>query len=178
MNLVGADAISIVHLPAIPITAAAFAPFGQLISATADGKAYDQDDAALVLDSGTPRFYIMRLEQNGRQFQRITRHQRCTQCLGSLGGKTWLLAVAPPSQGVLLPEQIRAFVIGGDCLIKLHVGTWHAGPYFSDSEWIDFYNLELTDTNINDHDTVDLQAEYAMSFVMDRQFEVKTNKFN
>ncbi|MUL39024.1 ureidoglycolate lyase [Gloeocapsopsis dulcis] len=141
------------QLTAQLITPTNFQPYGQVISASTDGKAYDCTDAQLVLHNGIPRFYIMRLHQRGRKFYTITRHLKCTQCLGSLAGKEWLLAVAPPTSATQ-PEldQIAAFRIPGDRFIKLEVGTWHAGPYF-DHEFIDFYNLELSDTNINDHDT-------------------------
>lgn len=43
------------------------------------------------------------------------------------------------------------FQIPGNCFIKLDVGTWHPGPYFDD-QFVDFYNLELSDTNINDYE--------------------------
>lgn len=148
-----APAKSLNRLTAQLITPASFQPYGQVISASTDGKAYDRTDAQLVLNNGIPRFYIMRLHQRGRKFQTITRHLKCTQCLGSLAGKEWLLAVAPPNH-TAQPEfdKIAAFRIPGNCFIKLEVGTWHAGPYF-EQEFIDFYNLELSDTNINDHDT-------------------------
>lgn len=152
------------QLPAQLITPEAFRPYGQVISATADGKTFDQDDAQLQLGQGTPRFYIMRLQQRGRSFAQITRHQRCTQCLGSLKGQEWLLAVAPPTNTDCPdPDLIVAFRISGTCFIKLEVGTWHAGPYF-DHEIGDFYNLELSDTNLTDHQTCDLQANYGLKF--------------
>jgi ureidoglycolate hydrolase len=146
------------------ITSEAFAPFGQMITANPDGKAYDATDAQLHLENGIPRFYIMRLQKRGRRFRHITRHLQCTQCLGSLAGKEWLMAVAAPSEA-LQPnwQAIRAFRIPGDCLIKLDIGTWHAGPYF-DHECIDFYNLELSDTNIADHDTCNLLVSYGKEF--------------
>ena len=135
------------------ITVESFQRYGQVVYASRDGKSYDSTDAQLVLQNGIPRFYIMRLHHRGCKFHTITRHVRCTQCLGSLEGKEWLIAVAPPtnaSQPVL--DDIVAFRIPGNCFIKLNQGTWHAGPYFDD-EFVDFYNLELSDTNINDHDT-------------------------
>lgn len=142
-------------LPADWITKSAFAPYGELILPSADGKPFDETDAQLDLSQGQPRFYIMQLKQRGKQFNRITRHQFCTQCLGSLEGKTWLLAVAPPSQNSQPhTEQLKAFQIPGTCFIKLHKGTWHAGPYFDD-DLINFYNLELTDTNEVDHFSYD-----------------------
>lgn len=141
------------RLTAQLITLTSFQSYGQVISARSDGKAYDSTDAQLVLHNGIPRFYIMRLQQRGRKFHTITRHLKCTQCLGSLAGKEWLLAVAPPSDDAQPDfDKIAAFRVPGDRFIKLEIGTWHAGPYF-DHDFIDFYNLELSDTNINDHDT-------------------------
>ena len=136
------------------ITPEAFSPYGQVISASIDGKTFDSEDAQLVLDKGIPRFYIMQLQKRGTKFHTITRHMQCTQCLGSLQGKDWLIAVCPANDRVNEPELalMKAFRIPGDCFIKLNVGTWHAGPYF-EHEVVDFYNLELSDTNIVDHYT-------------------------
>jgi len=142
------------------ITSDNFRPYGQVIAATPDGKPYDQEDAQLQLQ-GVPRFYIMRLRQRGCRFQRITRHLRCTQCLGSLSG-SWLIAVAPPNISCQPEiEKILAFRIPANCFIKLDLGTWHAGPYF-DQDFMDFYNLELSDTNINDHDTTNLLESHGV----------------
>lgn len=147
------------------VTPETFQPYGQVISASNDGKAYDAEDAQLNLQNGTPRFYIMRLHKRGRIFHKITRHVRCTQCLGSLEGKDWLIAVAPPNHDVEQPSvaEIIAFRIPGNCFIKLDVGTWHAGPYF-EHEVVDFYNLELSDTNIVDHFTHDFLKSDQLEF--------------
>lgn len=146
------------------ITPETFKPYGQVIYASQDGKPFDAEDAQLVLQNGIPRFYIMHLVAKGRKFHKITRHLKCTQCLGSLEGKEWFMGVAPPTDS-LKPrlEDIIAFRIPGNCFIKLEVGTWHAGPYF-DHDFVDFYNLELSDTNINDHDTCDLLKTYNVEF--------------
>lgn len=142
-------------IPAESITKEAFAPYGDLVLPSQDGKSNDETEAQLDLTQGQPRFYIMQLQRRGRQFHRITRHQLCTQCLGSLEGKTWLLAVAPPSEDSKPnTQQLKAFQIPGNCFVKLHKGTWHAGPYFDD-DVINFYNLELTDTNEVDHFSYD-----------------------
>ena len=150
---------SVQQLTAQLISPANFQPYGQVIYPSVDGKAYNSEDAQLVLQ-GIPRFYIMRLHHRGRKFQTITRHRQCTQCLGSLEGQEWLIAVAPPS-AASQPNltEIAAFRIRGNCLIKLEVGTWHAGPYF-EPEFVDFYNLELSDTNINDHDTYNFGQQH------------------
>ena len=160
------EAVSTIAIAAQPITSQGFAPFGQVIFPSKDGKRFDDSDAQLALDQGTPRLYIMQLSNRGRQFHRITRHRRCTQCLGSLEGETWLLGVAPPG-----PEEapdraaIQVFQIPGNCFVMLHIGTWHAGPYF-DAAAVSFYNLELSDTNEVDHETYDLRQQAKVEYII------------
>jgi ureidoglycolate hydrolase len=146
----------------------AFAPFGQVILPAEDGLPFGPDDAQLDLAAGTPRFYAMRLHRRPGRFDRITRHHRVTQCLGSMMGVPWRLAVAPPSRASDAPDPdaIRAFAVPGDRFVKLHAGTWHAGPYF-DAPHADFYNLELADTNVVDHDTCRLAERFGLAFEFD-----------
>lgn len=153
------------HLQTEWVTPENFQRYGQAIFASEDGKAFDTEDAQLNLQNGTPRFYIMRLDKRGRKFHKITRHAQCTQCLGSLEGKDWLIAVAPPNRETEQPaiEEIVAFRIPGNCFIKLEVGTWHAGPYF-EHDSVDFYNLELSDTNVVDHFTHDFSNSHQLEF--------------
>lgn len=151
-------------LGAIAPTPQAFAPFGQVIFPQADGTPFGPQDAQLQLDGGIPRFYLMTLLNRGTEFRTITRHRRCTQCLGSLEGKDWLLAVAPPGpDDCPQPHQIQAFHIPGHCFVMLAVGTWHAGPYFTHPS-VHFYNLELSDTNLTDHQTCHLGQRFGLTF--------------
>ncbi len=146
------------------ITTEAFLPYGQLILPSEDGQAVDGSEAQLDLSQGTPRFYIMRLSHRGRRFHKITRHLKCTQCLGSLGGKSWFLAVCPPSEeSEPNLDKMSTFEIPGDRFIKLEKGTWHAGPYF-DEPVMDFYNLELSDTNVTDHFSHDFLLSHHLQF--------------
>lgn len=156
---------NIQQLQAELITPEKFRRYGQVISATADGQSYNAEDAQLNLQNGIPRFYIMRLHHKGRMFHTITRHIQCTQCLGSLEGKDWLIAVAPPNNEIDEPaiEDITAFQIPGNCFIKLDMGAWHAGPYF-DHTCIDFYNLELSNTNVVDHFTHNFIKSHNLEF--------------
>jgi ureidoglycolate hydrolase len=143
------------------LTSEAFAPFGEVGAAIADG-GHATGDVALDLSHGAPRFYIMRLAQRGLVFEIMARHDRVTQCLAASDGKPWLIAVAPA--GVVRPglADIRAFRIPPDRFIKLELGTWHAGPYFPE-ERRDFYNLELADTNTADYTVcrLDVPAAFA-----------------
>ena len=151
-------------IPTVAITSSNFQPYGQLIIPTDDGKLFDETDAVLTLQKGTPRFYIMRLKHRGRIFSKITRHSLCTQCLGSSNGHEWLIAVCPPSiENKPDLSRLRAFRIPGNCFIKMEVGTWHAGPYF-DRKAMDFYNLELSDTNIVDHFTYNFATQQNLEF--------------
>jgi ureidoglycolate lyase len=143
-----------------PIAAAAFAPYGQVIEAAADGVPFGPQDAQLDLSRGTPRFYIMALTRRAPEIRAITRHALVTQCLASVGGAPWALLVAPPGD---VPDETKlaAFAVPGHVAIKLHVGTWHAGPYFA-APSCDFFNLELADTNENDHRTLGFARTYRL----------------
>jgi ureidoglycolate hydrolase len=167
MTLTPDTATSVRDIALRPLTAESFAPFGDLIAPAADGLPFGSGDAAPDLSGGTPRLYIMRLPPRGLVFGKITRHRRVTQCLAALGGKSWLMALAPPkglddpaAEPVL--EDIAAFLIPGTVAIKLHRGTWHAGPFF-DGGKIDFLNLELSDTNDTDHQDCDLVTRFGFA---------------
>ena len=140
-----------------PLTPAAFAPYGEVILPRDDGTPFGPTDARLELDRGTPRLYLMHLRDRQPAFDRITRHRSVTQCLAT-GGDPWLLAVCPPGS-VDDPDatpdlaRLAAFEITGAVAVKLHRGTWHAGPYFRQRDG-NFFNLELSDTNEVDHHSV------------------------
>ena len=159
------------HLDLRELTPQAFAPYGQVIAPLRAGgqsaeTGYDPEasanEAKLVLGNGEPRLWIMHLPHVGLSFSRIARHRRVTQCLGSLGGKEWLIGVAPPGdhsdEARPRLEDIVAFRVPGDRITKLHVATWHAGPHFVHDE-CQFVNLENRDTNRRDFHAVSLPAE-------------------
>jgi ureidoglycolate lyase len=161
-------AVEIRPLSVAALDPVSFAPFGQVILPGEDGTPYGPEDAQLDLAAGIPRFYIMRLGKRSLRFTAITRHRKVTQCLASVGGADWLLGVAPPyaiddPQALPRPEDIVAFHIPGSVAIKLHRGTWHAGPYFTQDS-IDFFNLELSDTNLTDHHTCRLDLQYHLAY--------------
>jgi ureidoglycolate hydrolase len=153
-------------LPVLRLTAARFAPFGTVIEPAEDGTPFGPGDAALHLGAGTPRFYAMRLPNRGLVVSRITRHRQVTQVLASAGGSPWMIAVAPPPaadtpDAAPSLDDIRAFEVPGDAAIMLLRGAWHAGPLFEAAE-ASFFNLELIDTNITDHWTVDLRERHGV----------------
>ena len=93
-------------IPAQSLERKAFVPYGEIIFARAAGTQFDNnhydpeisaEEPSLTLTNGTPRLWIMRLKKNGLVFSKMARHRRVTQCLGSLQGKEWFVAVAPPN---------------------------------------------------------------------------------
>lgn len=44
--------------------------------------------------------------------------------------------------------------------------TWHAGPLFAGHPHMDFYNLELSDTNVVDHNPHDYREGEGIEFVV------------
>lgn len=164
------------ELKAIDITRENFAPFGFLIEPMEDGEEFSPEslcenpkDASLDLSKGIPRIYIMRLRDRKLEFDRITFHRNVTQCLGSLSNnvEAWYLAVAKPTMSVeRFPNiagtngsnDVTVFCIPHGVYVKLHAGTWHAGPLWDSTapgapRYVDFTNLELCDTNVVDHNT-------------------------
>jgi ureidoglycolate hydrolase len=143
------------------LTDEAFAPYGNIIKPRLSGEQFDraysynpsqeETHVKLVMTNGVPVLRIMHQRLRGLNFTRMARHRRVSQCLGSLQGKEWYMAVAAPTSGEapLRLETITAFRIPGDRVIKLHVGTWHAGPHFKHDECL-FLNLENEDTNTLD----------------------------
>lgn len=67
----------------------------------------------------------------------------------------------PPS-----PDQVQVFRVEGPQFLKFHVGTWHAGPLFKERT-MDFYNLELADTNVVDHTTHMFTCDNQVLFAID-----------
>ncbi|KAJ4903684.1 Uncharacterized protein Rs2_17635 [Raphanus sativus] len=184
-----AESESPVEVNLIPIEATpeSFGDYGQVIEASSDGDHFGPNDAQLDLSKGIPRFYIMRLKDRSFGFSTITHHANVTQCLGSIGGHVWYLGVAKPSLiedvaerervgdnnvesgsgGHLYApptvEEVRVFRFSGPKFVKLNRGTWHAGPLFSESS-MDFYNLELSNTNEVDHTTHDFKKKNGVTF--------------
>jgi ureidoglycolate hydrolase len=150
----------------LELTTDAFRPYGDVIwprrgAGQFEPNPYDPEtsptEARLVLDQGTPRLSIMHLRLVGVAFRQLARHMRVTQCLGSASGADWYIGVAAPDparRDVGL-DGIVGFHIPAGAVIKLGIGTWHAGPLFLQEEGM-FLNLENLDTNKRDFESADL----------------------
>jgi ureidoglycolate hydrolase len=150
----------VIHLAAEPLSSAAFAPYGQVIWPQGDGGDWQPGDAELQLNEGPPRLYLMRLPARGLRFRQLAAHELVTQCLGVMEPHPWQIAVArashPANQPIDAAAQLRAFTVPTLCMVKLHRGTWHAGPLFDRPAELVFCNVELRDTNSRDRLTLPL----------------------
>ena len=125
------------------------------ITATADSTPFGPADARLELSAGTPRFYVMELQQrSAAAVEKITQHRQVTQCLASADGKPFWIALASPLEdgATIAAARVQLVRVNPGEAIALHRCTWHAGPYFLEPT-ARFFNLELSDTNITDHHT-------------------------
>ncbi|CAK24120.1 ureidoglycolate lyase [Synechococcus sp. CS-197] len=123
-----------------------------------------EQDAQLSFGPGTLRYYVMRIPRRPLRITAMTRHMNATQCLSSAEARPfWLLLAPPDTEGPVL-DASAAWLLRIDAGegIKLHLGTWHAGPLF-DADSASFFNLELSDTNQNDHETLKLDRPLQVS---------------
>lgn len=153
-----ANATPSIEIHPVEINSDNFAQFGQVISWQYDGKSFSTDELQLEISRGTPRYYIFRKEERTLNFHKITYHKQVTQCLASVQNSPWYIVVARANFRVDLPPSLAdlvAFKVNGGTIVKLNMGTWHAGPFFQDIDSMDFFSLELSDTNIIDHNTYD-----------------------
>jgi hypothetical protein len=141
-------------LTPLSITDSAFLDYGQPIFPVGDLEPYSSNDAKLYFDAGPIRFYIMNLDNPGMSLIKMTRHTHCSQCLASADAEPWWIPVAAPNleTDAIDPSTIRLFRVEPRQAIKLTPGTWHAGPYFKSTKAM-FYNLELSNTKVADHET-------------------------
>ncbi|MDQ7019450.1 MAG: ureidoglycolate lyase [Robiginitomaculum sp.] len=118
-----------------PLTAAAFAPFGDVLSVTSAtpktinyGHTVRYDTGAhLSLDAqnGRPGISIFRATPLAKPIQiaLMERHPLSSQAFYPLSGRPFLVVVAP--RGDLDPANICAFVAAPDQGVNYHPGIWH-----------------------------------------------------
>ena len=144
-----------------------FAACGTLLLPQDDPARFGSDDAELhFAPDGQPRFYLMRLRRRPPLVAAMTCHHRVSQCLGSADAQPWWLAVAAQeagSTGLDARSVLLLKMLPGEG-VKLHPGTWHAGPYVSEPSAL-FFNLELRTTNDDDHNCRPLDQPLPLALI-------------
>lgn len=116
-----------------PLTAAAFAPFGEVLTprATPDrminaGRCERHHALATVERGGGEAIIsIFRSEAVSLPYDctLLERHPLGSQAFMPLGDRPWLSVVAPDDNG--RPGSLRAFLVPAQTGVNLHAGTWH-----------------------------------------------------
>ncbi len=125
----------IVEIALEPLTAGAFAPYGQLITARDEPPAFDAPhlDAwrmDFAVDGEIELMYVRYIHQDMR-WTTMERHFNVTQSFMALGGAASVMVVADPTDesdrsALPRPETMRAFLVDGARGVMLWRGTWHA----------------------------------------------------
>ena len=141
-----------------------FEQFGTAILPVDDMTPHSSCDAELKFNGDNLRYYVMRLRRRAAVLGSMTRHSQATQCLGSADAQPWWLAVAAAK---LQSEQldhstVKLVKVEPGEAVKLHQGTWHAGPFFVAPTAL-FFNLELSDTNLIDHNSQPLKKKLKLN---------------
>lgn len=120
-----------------PLTAEAFAPFGDVIE-TGDDKVHytinygrteryhDLAQLDVLANDGRPTVSIFRSQPASfpLRVEVMERHPHSSQAFISLQRKPFLVLVAPPGDQPKL-EQLRLFEVGPDQGVNYHRGVWH-----------------------------------------------------
>lgn len=119
-----------------PLSEAAFAPFGQVLSA---------GDAVMEL-RGEEVFHlnVLHYDRQPLRCDHLNRHHKATQALVALAGKPTLLVVAPAEYDFSIDQHlshVRAFACDGSAGVNLSLGTWHWGPY-PITDHVDLVNVQ------------------------------------
>lgn len=124
-------------LPPEPLTAEAFAPFGDVIEVD-DGRNHysinygrteryhDLAQLDTLENGGKPTVSIFRSQPATfpLRVEVMERHPHSSQAFISLQRKPFLVLVAPPGDRPE-PEQLRLFEVGADQGVNYHRGVWH-----------------------------------------------------
>lgn len=120
------------RIVARPLTAAAFAPFGQVIEAAgAPDRIINAGRCGRFHDRGTPDvegrtgISVFRSEsvELPYSFELVERHPLGSQAFMPLGADAWLSVVAPDDGG--RPGAPRAFLVPAGMGVNLRAGVWH-----------------------------------------------------
>lgn len=119
-----------------PLTAEAFAPFGQLVK--------EGDMVMELRDDEVFHLNVLHYDRAELRCDHLNRHHRATQALVALAGKPTLLVVAPKEFDFSTTDHlssVKAFVCDGSAGVNLGLGTWHWGPY-PILDYVDLVNVQ------------------------------------
>lgn len=150
-----------------PMTAEAFAPFGEV----AEAKERPPDERrffpARFEIGGRPTVEVIWQPYAGRRFTELERHFAVTQAFFPLEGSPAVVCVAPPTdpddpEAIPAPEEVRAFLIDPGKGFVYHTGTWHSlDRYLLSPPGASFVILNV---DPNPTQVVDYAARFGVTF--------------
>ena len=111
-----------------PMTAEAFAPFGDVVEPPELGARISLEATLRALDGAcTPRLSFNHAEPVSLPLlaTEMERHSRSSQCFVPMDVARWIVMVAPDRAGAPDTAGLRAFVVDADQAVNYHIGTWH-----------------------------------------------------
>ncbi len=146
----------LIEIVAEPLTAEAFAPFGEIVG----GSAAPTDWTRPGLDAwkntfaieGRTELRVMRYHRQAPKLNVMERHVTVTESRMPMGGARVFMVVAPPSSADRPdepppPEAARAFYLDGTAGLMLWRGTWHAlDCYVIGRDYADFAFISEVET--------------------------------
>lgn len=130
----------ILTLRAEAATAATVAPFGTLLGAEADaplirsgfyGEALRMKKPGRFVGDDTLELTVATLDRRPLRVVWMERHFLHTQTFFPLGGRPFLMVLAPPAPEAATPDlsRAKALLFDGQAALMLHLGTWHEFPF-------------------------------------------------
>lgn len=153
-----------------PMTAEAFAPFGEVMEAKARPPEARQFFPITCEVNGRTTLDVIWQPHAGRQFKLLERHFNVTQTFVPLEGSPAVVAVAPPTDlddpaAVPRPEDVRAFLIDPTKGFAYKVGTWHSlDRYILSPPGASFVIMNV---DPNPTQFVDYEEEFGVVFEVD-----------
>ena len=132
------------RVPLEPASAESLAAFGRILgggdapsflAAPFYGDAVSTSRPAEYRCEGATELSLARINPRPPQVQFFERHFRHTQAFIPLGGKPFVLLMAPPGDAALPDlDRVRAFQFDGSTGFVMHLGTWHEFPFALEPE--------------------------------------------
>jgi ureidoglycolate lyase len=142
-----------------PLCAEAFAPFGQVLQAPADGaRAWFDDGLTNDRPSARASLSLIRRTQAATlplTAPRMERHRHSSQSFTPMSRGDWLIGVAPDRKGAPDIDGFRAFVAAPGQGVTIAAGVWHL-PLTVLTAPADFAIFMWLDGGPDDEDWVDL----------------------
>jgi ureidoglycolate lyase len=112
-----------------PLTAEAFAPFGDVVEAPVEqGQRVALSDTLRAdPQAAAPRlsFALASPWSLPITASEMERHNHSCQCFVPLDVARWVVVVAPDAEGAPDAGALRGFLARGDQAVNYHLGTWH-----------------------------------------------------